>query len=115
MTTAALNWLQSLWGQVRRGGARATSVVLRGGKEKTPWEVVYVATNRMEAEVVRGRLESEDIPVVLSGEALGTVFGLATGPLAQVEVLVPAPLAERAHQILAEDEVAWEEEENSDL
>ncbi len=100
MATTALNWLHNVWGQVRQQGTRAASVVLRGGKDKTPWEVIYVALNRMEAEIIRGRLESEDIPVVLSGEALGTVFGLTTGPLAQVQVLVPAPLAERAREIL---------------
>ena len=109
MTTATLNWLQSLWGHVRDEGARTASLVLRRGKEKTPWEVIYVATNRLEAEVIRGRLESEDIPVVLSGEAVATVFGLATGPLAQVEVLVPAPLAERARETLAEQETPEKE------
>lgn len=101
MTATALGWLQNLWYHVRRQGARAASVAVRGGREETPWEVIYVASNRMEAEVIRGRLESEDIPVVLSGEAVGAVFGLATGPLAQVEVLVPAPLAERARALLS--------------
>ncbi len=103
MTAAALHWLQHLWGQVREQGARTASIVLRGGKDKTPWEVVYVAANRMEAEIVRGHLEAEDIPAVLSGEAVGSVFGLTTGPLARVDVLVPAPLAERARQVLDDD------------
>lgn len=104
MSAAALHWLQHLWGYAREQGARTVSAVLHGGKGKTPWEVVYVAANRMEAEVVRGHLEAEDIPVVLSGEAAGTVFGLTTGPLARVEVLVPAPLAERARAVLDESQ-----------
>ncbi len=101
MSATTLGWLQDLWYHVRRQGAQAVARVVRGSEDKTPWEVIYVASNRMEAEVIRGRLQSEDIPVVLSGEAVGTVFGLATGPLAQVEVLVPAPLAERARDVLS--------------
>ncbi len=100
MSATTLHWLQHLWGYAREQGARTVSAVLRGGKSKTPWEVVYVAANRMEAEIVRAHLESEDIPVALAGEAVGTVFGLTTGPLAQVQVLVPAPLADRARDLL---------------
>jgi len=64
------------------------------------WEAVYVAANRAEGDVVRGRLESEGIPAVLRGEAVGSIYGLTTGPLAQVEVVVPAPLADRARELL---------------
>lgn len=103
MSAATLHWLQHLWGEIRKQGGRTASAVLRGGRSKTPWEVVYVAANRMEAEVIRAHLESEDIPVVLSGEAAGSVFGLTTGPLARVDVLVPTPLAERAREVLDND------------
>lgn len=64
--------------------------------------VVYEAANSLEAEVVKGRLESEGIPALIRGDAASTIFGLASGNLAKAEVLVPEPLAERALTILAE-------------
>lgn len=62
--------------------------------------VVWEAANLMEAQVVKGRLESEGIPALVRGEALGAIYGLTTGSLAAAAVLVPAALAEKAQQIL---------------
>ncbi len=62
---------------------------------------VYRAANEMEAQIVRGRLQEEGIPVLLRYEAAGPVFGLAVGALAEVRVLVPAALAEQARLLLA--------------
>ena len=61
----------------------------------------------MEAQVIKGRLESEGIPAIIRGETLGAIYGLTTGSLAQSAILVPAPLAERAQLILQSDE-NWE-------
>lgn len=71
-----------------------------GGSGETEPVVVWEAPNRMEAEIVKGRLESEGIPAIIKGEAVGTIFGFATGDLAKASVLVPAPLADRALAIL---------------
>jgi hypothetical protein len=62
---------------------------------------IYRAANEMEAQIIRGRLEEEGIPVLLRYEAAGPVFGLAVGALAEVRVLVPAALAEQARLLLA--------------
>ena len=70
-----------------------------GGSETEPVEV-WEANNRMEAEIVKGHLESEGIPAIITGEAAGTIFGFTTGNLAKASVLVPAPLADRALEIL---------------
>ena len=93
-------------------------------EEETPVEqepvVVWEAPNQLEAQIVVGRLESEDIPAMIRGESAGTVFGFATGSLAQAEVLVPAALAEKAFEILesdvdlGEDDVVIDEESISD-
>ncbi len=64
---------------------------------------VYRALNEMEAQVIKGLLESNDIPVMLQHEAISTVMGMAAGPLAEVKVLVPEPLAEKAIALLEED------------
>ncbi len=63
--------------------------------------VVWEAANLLEAEIVKGRLESEGIPALIRGEAVGSIYGFSTGNLARAEVMVPAPLAERAGEILS--------------
>ncbi|MBI5877617.1 MAG: DUF2007 domain-containing protein [Chloroflexi bacterium] len=62
---------------------------------------VYVAQGHLEAEVVRGRLESEGVPAMLSYESLGLVYGLTLDGLGQVHVRVPGAFAARARAILA--------------
>src|SRR4051812_17206350 len=64
--------------------------------------VVWQAANAMEAQVVKGRLESEGIPAIVRGEVLGALYGLTTGSLAATDVLVPAALAEKAIELLNE-------------
>src|SRR5688500_2006332 len=78
-------------------GADAAAQSTTGGGEddQTP-VVVWEAATRMEAEIVAGRLRSEGIPAITRGEILGAIYGLTTGSLAAANVLVPAPLAEKA-------------------
>ena len=61
---------------------------------------MYIAVGQPEAEIVRGRLESEGIPAMLRYESAGLVYGLTVDGLGQVEVQVPSALAEEARQIL---------------
>ena len=61
---------------------------------------VYVAVGQPEAEIIKGRLESEGIPAVLRYESAGIIYGLTIDGLGQVEVQVPTSLAEEARQIL---------------
>ncbi|MCB0195294.1 MAG: DUF2007 domain-containing protein [Anaerolineae bacterium] len=58
--------------------------------------------NPGEAVVIKGRLESESIPVVLQQEAVGSVLGLTVGPLGSAKISVPEPLADQALAILAD-------------
>jgi hypothetical protein len=62
-------------------------------------ELVNVLTTSSvtEGELARGRLESEEIPVLLKGEGLDAPY--PTGP---VYVFVPAPFEGRARQLLDE-------------
>jgi hypothetical protein len=84
-----------------------------GGKDEQTPVVVWEAANRMEAEIVAGRLHSEGIPAIIRGEALGAIYGLTTGTLAAATVLVPALLAEKANEILASS-VEWDEADAGD-
>lgn len=85
------------------------SLPLTGGDGDQEPVVVWEAANLMEAQIVKGRLESEGIPAVIRGEALGAIYGLTTGSLAAAAVLVPAPLADKALEIL-NTEVEWDED-----
>jgi hypothetical protein len=107
MSAAVLGLLSQLYKQAVR-----VAGLTQGGRVPSSPIEVYRAANEMEAQVIKGRLESEGIPVLLGREAIGPVFGFAVGALAEVRVLVPAPLAERAREILAETETSTEPEES---
>jgi hypothetical protein len=90
---------------------------------ETNWEVVYETTGSFLAEILRGLLEAQDIPVVLSQEGIAHVYGITLGTLGRVQILVPTHDLERAQQILEEYEnstiadlgatgTEWPEEEN---
>jgi hypothetical protein len=66
------------------------------------WEVVDEVAGSFQAEIIRGLLEAQEIPVVLSQEGIGRVYSLTVGTLGLVQVLVPARDFQRARQVLDE-------------
>ena len=62
--------------------------------------VTVRTANYMEAQIIKGRLESEGIPVLLSYESAGLVYGLTIDGLGEVKIMVPKRLAEEAKEIL---------------
>lgn len=67
-----------------------------------PILVVGKASGMIEAEILRGFLQSMGIDVWLSREAASTAYGLGVGPMAEVELLVRSDQASAARQALAE-------------
>lgn len=65
---------------------------------------VYIAYGQPEAEIIRGRLQSEGIPAILRYESAGLVYGLTINGLGEVRVQVPSSLAQQAKRILAGQE-----------
>jgi hypothetical protein len=65
---------------------------------------VYTAAGLLQAAVVKGKLEANDIPVLLEYESLGPVMGLTINGLGEVRVLVPEDKAEAARALLEESE-----------
>lgn len=61
---------------------------------------VYVASGQPEAQIVKGRLETEGIPAMLRYESAGLVYGLTIDGLGQVEIQVPSSFAQHAKEIL---------------
>jgi hypothetical protein len=72
-------------------------------------EKVYTASGQIQAHVIKGRLESEGIPVLLRYDSGSTVFALTVDGLGEVEILVPRTEAARARQILSQPEELVEE------
>lgn len=74
-------------------------------------QLVTVCTARqMEAQIIKGRLESEGIPVLLSYESAGLVYGITVDGLGEVKIMVPKALAKEAKEILGAGEFAKGEE-----
>jgi hypothetical protein len=70
---------------------------MNGGNLK---ELVAVEGS-MEAEIIKSKLESYEIPVLLQYEAAGRIFGITMDGLGKVRVLVPQDLLEEARKVLA--------------
>ena len=62
--------------------------------------VTVRVARQIEAQIIKGRLESEGIPVLLSYESAGLVFGLLVDGIGEVRIMVPKRLAEQAKEIL---------------
>ena len=62
--------------------------------------VTVRTANYMEAQIIKGRLESEGIPVLLSYESAGLIYGLTIDGLGEVKIMVPRHLAAEAREIL---------------
>jgi hypothetical protein len=66
------------------------------------WEKVDVVNGDIQAELIRGLLESQGISVLLSREGAGRALGLNIGLMGETQVLVPSSQKEAALQILKE-------------
>lgn len=56
----------------------------------------------LEADIIKSKLESFAIPVLLRYEAAGRIFGITMNGLGKVKVMVPRDLLEEAKKVLAE-------------
>ena len=54
----------------------------------------------LQAELLRGLLEAQDIPVVLSQEGAGRAIGLTVGPMGEVRILVPGNHISQARRVM---------------
>lgn len=67
-------------------------------------EIVAIETTSgiMEAEILRGLLESMGVTIWMSQESAGKIYSLGIGRLGRVDLMVRANQAEEARQILAD-------------
>ena len=64
--------------------------------------VVETTSGALQAEILRGLLESRGVRVMLSQEAAAKSIGLSIGPLGDVDILVPQDQEDIARDILAQ-------------
>jgi len=67
------------------------------GEEKL---VAIYNAKQIEAQIIKGRLENEGIPVLLSYDSSSLVFGFTVDGLGEVKIMVPERFAEQAREIL---------------
>ena len=66
------------------------------------WQVVDESADPINAEILRGLLESQSIRVHLSQEGAGRAIGFTVGPMSDVQILVPTEDYEKAKKMIAE-------------
>lgn len=75
------------------------------------WIPVAVVSGMAMADILRGRLETEGIPVRMRYEAAGRIYALTLDGLGEVELIVPSSCLQRAREILAvvfgEEDIPW--------
>ncbi len=63
---------------------------------------VHVTQGLLRAQVVKAKLESADIPVLLNYESIGPVIGITVDGLGEVHILVPIRYADEARALIEE-------------
>lgn len=64
------------------------------------WVSAITVQGELQAEILRGLLEAQGVPVQLSGEGVARVYGLTAGPLAEVDLLVPETKLSEAQEVV---------------
>lgn len=72
--------------------------------------VVSTVQGQLAANIIKGHLESEGIPVVLRYESAGQVLGIFVDGLGEVKILVPQEFAEAAARIIEPREIEGDED-----
>jgi hypothetical protein len=75
---------------------------------------VYSSMGMLRAQVMRGKLEANGVPVFLKYESVGQVFGLTVDGLGLVEVKVPLEWADAARDLIREDDDEWPESDQDE-
>jgi len=70
--------------------------------ENAPLVSIASDLSRAEAEVLRGLLEANGIPAMLSQEAAGSIYSVGVGAFGQVELLVTSDRVAEARKVLEE-------------
>ncbi|MHB9097192.1 MAG: putative signal transducing protein [Syntrophales bacterium] len=82
--------------------------------DEARWEAIATASGMMQANIIRGRLESQGIATQLRYEAAGSIYAITIDGLGEVRILVPSSDRERAKELLSrsydDGDLPWEKE-----
>lgn len=67
------------------------------------WVVLTYAKTQAEAHIIKGKLESEGIPVIIQQEAIGKIYRLTVDGLGEIRILIPGKFKKLALSILYPD------------
>ncbi len=68
--------------------------------EHETWEAVAEVAGEVQAEILKGLLEAQGIPVWLSQEGAGRAIGLSISSLGTVHIMVPSDALSSAQDVL---------------
>ena len=66
--------------------------------------IIKTVGGQVEAIILKGRLEAEDIPVHLSYESASSIYGFSSTGLGKVDIMVPRDFESAARIILGQEE-----------
>jgi hypothetical protein len=72
----------------------------RNDMTEEQWEELKRVIDTIEAEILRGMLEAQDIRVYLSQEGAGRAIGLSFTPMGEISIMVPTSQVSEANEIL---------------
>ena len=78
-----------MWTKIFRHDQWKTTSLSGEHPSSTPISVVKTVGGQAEAVILKGRLEAENIPVHLSYDSVGTVYGFFSTHLGSVDIMVP--------------------------
>ena len=78
-------------------------------KELTKVVQLIMVEGMMEAQIIKSKLDSFEIPCMLKFEAVGRVLGITTDGLGQVRVMVPPEYLEKAREIISTEDTRKKE------
>ena len=74
------------------------------GRSRHPGMIsVYVAQGLLKAQVIKAKLETAGIPVLLDYESVGPIIGITVDGLGEVRVLVPERYVDEARMVIEEE------------
>jgi len=66
------------------------------------WIEIYTAGDMLEAHLLKGKLESQAIPVMLKYETAGQLYGIIVDGLSEVWIFVPQELEQEAIEMIGD-------------
>jgi hypothetical protein len=82
--------------------------------DKADFVVIKVVQGELRANIIKGHLESEGIPVYLKYESAGIIYGITADGIGEVRIFVPQECAEEARKIIEPAEIEKTEEEEEE-